>query len=390
MHILLHHTIRTCVPWVLVFQAAACFAEGLLGIDNPATNGGTTQAFAQVDAFQANDSVAMRQYGAEWQGPYSPRNDTNLGLLALRSELGVQWNGLRVGAISRTQAMVEANRDTTDLVRQYNTHSGYDTGRTYLVDYRIRGFEADGVHVSKSVPVPLANNWQLVVGAGASWLRGRQVKLETVSGQVIALNTQDFDANARQNASDSAIDTSGAGTFNPPFGAHPALSGYGQAFDVGLALEAPNGLRIAAAINDIAAQLDWKNVPNYAASFNTTTKYYDSDGYAHFNATATAQSSYHDVTQALDPKAWVGLAYSVGNYTLLAATSYTNQYWFPEFGVEMPISAQWQLKAGYDVRFKTIELALHHARGRLSLRTDDTDLNQAKAYGISAQFLIPF
>lgn len=92
----------------------------------------------------------MRGLSRDWQGTYSPRTRTNIGLLAARSEAGVQWAGYRVGALYRVEALVQANRDASDLVQQYSTRSGYATGQTYAIDYQIKGFESAGGHVSKS------------------------------------------------------------------------------------------------------------------------------------------------------------------------------------------------------------------------------------------------
>ena len=123
-------------------------AEGLLAVDNPARNGQERGVYASLEAFEGNDQVAMRQYGGGWQGDYTPRNGTNLGLLAARAETGVQWQGYRLGALYRAVALVEASRDASDLVRQYKQSNGYDLGRTYQLDYRLKGFEADGAHLS--------------------------------------------------------------------------------------------------------------------------------------------------------------------------------------------------------------------------------------------------
>ncbi|NVO06899.1 MAG: hypothetical protein HXX19_13655, partial [Rhodoferax sp.] len=89
-------------------------AEGLLAIDNPARHGADNQVYASVEAFEGNDQVAMRAYGGDWAGSYTPRSGMNLGLAALRGETGVQWSGYRVGALVRAEALVQTNRDTSD------------------------------------------------------------------------------------------------------------------------------------------------------------------------------------------------------------------------------------------------------------------------------------
>jgi hypothetical protein len=365
-------------------------AEGLLAIDNPAKNNLGNGTYAHVEAFQGNDSVAIRHYGNDWQGNFSPRSGTNIGVLAARSEIGGQWNGFQLGALHRAQALVEANRDTTDLAQQYSSNAGYSQGRTYLLDYHIQGFEADGVRLSKRMQWRLSDQWHLDGGAGVSMLQGKQIKLETVSGQVIALNTQDFNANATQDTVSSTMDTSGNGNFNTPFGAHPTLSGQGFAADIGFVLERIDGLRLEAAVNDLAGSIAWKNVPRYTSDYNTATKYFDANGYVRFNPAVTSQSSYGNVEQTLDPKLWLAASYPLGPVEAKAATSYLRGYWFTQLGLGHRVSPHCVVEADYDLRFQTVRLAVQYHYAYLGVRTDNANLDQAKAYGLTFGLNIPF
>ena len=179
------------------------YAEGLLAINNPAKNGQEQQVYASVEAFAANDQVAINRYGSDWQGDYSARNGINLGLLSFRAEGGVQWQGFRLGGLRRAEALVEANRDASDLLRQYTGNSGYDLGRIYQFDLRIKGFEADGARLSKSFQLDMGEQWQMDWGLGLSSLHGKRIKLETLSGQAVTLNAQDVDAVASLTDTDS-------------------------------------------------------------------------------------------------------------------------------------------------------------------------------------------
>lgn len=378
--------------WLLaaLVTAPTANANGLLAIDNPANNGLTRGAYADIQAFEGNDSVAMRQYDGGWQGDYSSRSGNNLGMLFARAETGAQWNGFRLGVLYRAEAWVDTNRDTTDLVWQYKNSSGYDVNRAYQINYRIEGFEANGARLSKSFQSELASNWHLSWGAGVSLLKGKRVKIETVTGEVISLSSTDFDANAAKSSTDSNFDTSGAGKFNPPYGARPGVSGQGYALDLGLVLQRQDGLRLEAAVNDLAGSLTWKNLPNYAANYNTATKYYDANGYVNFNATATAQSSYQNLTQRLDPKLWLAVAYPVAGFEAQLATSYTQGEWLPELSLAYAINPQWRIHTSYDTRFGTVQIAVRNPWFYLSLRSDKLDFSQGKAYGLSGGVQVAF
>lgn len=366
-------------------------AEGQLAVDNPAKNGQERGAYASMEAFEGNDQVAMRQYGKDWLGEYSPRGGTNLGLLSARAETGVQWLGYRLGALYRAEALVEASRDASDLVRQYKNSTGYDIGRTYQVDYRIKGFEADGARLSKAFQLALGGQWQMDLGLGLSYLRGRRIKLETVTGQAVTLATKDLNATASLDDTDSRMNITNLAKFNAPFGLLTTPSGQGYALDAGMVLRhGGSGFSAELAVADLAGRMDWRNLPNNVVNYNTANKYHDANGYVQFDPTITRVSSYRDLTQNLDPKVWLAANYPIGNFELQGASSYTTGYWFPQAGLTYRINPQWGVKADYDFRFGTIGLALRHKWFNLGLRTDNTSVDKAKAYGLDVGINIPF
>lgn len=366
-------------------------AEGLLAVDNPAKNGQGNKVYAALEAFEGNDQVAMRQYGTDWQGNYTPRNGTNIGLLVARAETGVQWQGYRLGALYRAEALVEANRDTSDLVQQYNNSSGYDIGRVYQLDYKIKGFEANGARLSKSFQLNQGGQWQMDLGLGLSYLRGQRIKLETASGQVVTLNAKDFTAGASLNDSDSRTNTTDLTSFNDQYGRLSTPSGQGYALDAGMVLRhRESGVSIELAVADLAGRIDWKDLPNNISDYSTAKKYYDANGYVHFNPTATRTSSYQNLSQNLDPKLWLAANYPVGNFEFQGAASYTQGYWFPQAGVKYRLNPQWAVNADVDLRFKTIGVSLQHRWFILGWRMDGMNMDTAKAYGLNAGINIPF
>lgn len=366
-------------------------ADGLLAVDNPAKNGAERSAYASAEAFAANDQLAMRQYGGDWQGSYSPRNGTNLGLLAVRAETGVQWQGYRLGALYRAEALVEASRDASDLVRQFNTRSGYDAGRSYPLDYRVRGFEADGARLGKSFALTRGGPWQVDGGVALSYLHGQRLKLETVTGQVVTLNAKDINADARQDNSDSRLNVRDLTDFNAPYGRLATPSGQGYALDLGLLLRhGDSGTSIELAVSDLVGRMDWKNLPSNVADYNTATKYYDANGYVHLNPTATRTSSYRDLSQTLEPKWRLAASYPIGNFELQGAANYTSGYWFPQIGASYRITPQWRIGADYDARFNSVGVTLQHPWLYFGLRMEGANLDTAKAYGLQGGISIQF
>jgi hypothetical protein len=366
-------------------------AEGLLAIDNPATHGAGNGVYASIEAFEGNDQVAMREYGGDWNGSYTPRNGTNLGLAVLRAETGVQWSGYRLGALWRGEALVQTDRDTSDLVQQFKTSAGYTPNRRYVLDYQLKGFEADGARLSKSFQTAGFAGWQADWGVGLSYLRGQRISLNTVNGEVVTLNTKDFDATAQQSVSDSQMNTKDLASFNAPFGRQASASGSGYAVDIGMALRHPaSGARVELAVADLLGAMEWRDLPTNVSRYTTATKYYDANGYLNIYPSATRASSYRNLQQVLEPKWLASVTYPVGSMEIQGLASYTQGYWFPQLGLGYALAQRWRVKADYDVHFGTLGLSLNHPWFGLSLRTDSLDTNTAKAYGLAASIHIPF
>jgi hypothetical protein len=79
----------------------------------------------------------------------------------------------------------------------------------------------------------------------------------------------------------------------------------------------------------------------------------------------------------------------LGAFEAQIATSYSANLWLPEVNVKVPVTADWQLSAGYDTRFATVLLGVHHQWFECSLRTDNLDLTRAKGYGLNLALTIP-
>lgn len=374
------------VIFVALIAAQAGHAEGLLAIDNPARNGQATKAYATMDAFAGNDQVVMRKYAGNWGGSYSPRNGNNIGLLAIRTEAGAQWQGFRLGIFQRAEALVDTNRDTADLVQQYNTRSGYTLGRTYALDYHIKGFQASGARLSKSFELSVASPWQIHVGLGLSYLKGQQVKIETVTGQIVTLNAKDFTASAnRSTSSADSIDLSKFPQTTPARVQMPAPSGAGYAADIGLMVVHPSsGAVFELAIADLFGQIDWTDLPNTTTLYNNATKYYDANGWVNFNPKVSSAITYQNISQKLDPKLRLAAHYPMGGFDLNAATDFTQGNWFVQTGLGYHITPRWAVTADIDWRFNTLGLAVQHDWFYISLKTDNLSLAAAKAYGLTA------
>ena len=372
-------------------HALPAFAEGVLAVGNPAKNGPQQMAYVSLHGFEANDQVAMRQFDQQWQGDYSPRNGNNLAVLSARAESGVQRDGFRLGALVRAEALVEINRDTSDFLRQYKNNSSYAGGRSYHIDGAIKGFSAAGVTLSKRFQFNPSGQWQVDGGIGLSYLRGKRLRLASLTGQVTTLNAKDVDSTIRLDDIASQININEPRAFNPPFGLLSTLSAQGYAMDAGIVLrDRKSGFSIDLAVADLVGRLNWKNVPSNVTEYNNATKYYDADGFVQFNPSTTRTSSFKHVNQRLDPKLHVALSYPLGDFDVQGAGSFTSGYWFPQAAITYRLAAAWGVRADYDFRFHSTGVSIQHQYFRLGFRTDSTSLGRAKAYAVNGGMAISF
>lgn len=366
-------------------------AAGLLSIDNPAAHPQTNGVFASAEAFEGRDH---NQLNSQWPADLGNKQH-NVSILFARGEFGAQWQNWRVGVLHRGDGVMYANRDATNLAQQNVTASGYDTNRTYSIDYRVRGFEASGFKMSKSLDIPLdestfSNTWKLRGGVAVSVLRGKQLKQESISGQIVTTSSTDFNGGAQQSMANSAINTADPRYFNAPYGKQLPFSGNGYAADVGVTLKhIATGTSVELVIADIAGRMDWYNVPNYDAALNTANKFYDASGYANFNPTASSVSRYRNIQQTLDRKIRLSVSYPIRSWQLNAAADHTQGYTFLQTGIGYHATEKLIFKAEYDHHYKTIGLGVVHPYLELLLRIDNTQFDSAKALGLSAKFKMP-
>lgn len=377
--------------WGVLALAPQVHADGLFAVQNPATVRGETALYAELDAFAGSDALPVRAFGANWGAAYTPRAGANMALAVAQAETGVQWSHTRLGALYRAQALVQANRDTMDLAHQYNTAASYDSARTYGLDYRLVGFVADGVRISHSRGIPSFSGWTLHGGAGVALLQGRQLKVESASGQVNTLGGHDLNANAAWDNLHSSMNTSDPATFNPFVRSPGELSGAGWALDLGVRAEHEDGWLLELAANDAAGEIQWKNVPQRVSALNTSTRYYDADGYVHFNPMTSATSRFINYRQVLDTRWRMVLGYVVNPGTQVQWS--TNQWgdvtlmeWLASHRFDNGLEAQ----VSHDPHFGTVGVQVRWRGLTVGLRSDAMDLWQAHAYGLTLGYVQAF
>lgn len=366
-------------------------AQNLFGATNPALHQTTgLETYAQLGAFGANDILPLKDYISGWNGPYTARAGTNTGLAVAHWEAGAAWENWRIGLVRRGEAFATTSPDTSDLFHQYANNTGYTAGRSYGVDYTLRGFEAQGVRLSRSHALWDAAQSSSRWGWSVSLLQGTRIKMEDAKGQAVTISAQDFNAQLTHTSDNSATDTSGNGAFNPPYGRQAAWSGQGYSVDAGWVLQRKDGLRLEASVHDLWGTMDWRNLPRIESTYNTSNKYFDSNGFVHFNPTATSVSSYANQSVRMEPKwkfaaeqTWDDWGAGLAVYHLYGLT-------IPELSASYACAAQCRFSTSWESRFNTVGFSLRYRFMELGLRSSDWFSGSPRAIGLSAGLNIRF
>lgn len=345
-------------------------AADLMSAPNPAVVGAARAAYAEGQAFFASDIVPLSQANKDWSQGYRPRAGNNLALISTRVETGMQWQGFRLGYISRNEWIASANRDSLDIIRADRQDANYDTGRNYALDYRLRGFAADGARLSKSFESQLGSGWTLGWGAAASVLRGRRMRSEDISGSATATGGRDFTASVDWTRDYSHTDTAAEGYVAAFRDGDPRGQGY--AADFGISLVREDGLRLEWVATDVLGHMNWHDIPEKTLSGTNLPGALLPGGRKWRVALA----------QTLPVKHALSLFVPTSVATIELADTYVQNTHFPRIGISKRFDADWAARLDYDTYFSSVGFGVSYRWLQMSLRSDAFNLNKARAFGL--------
>ncbi len=379
-----HIYFRFVLASVLWGLLSPVWAEGLLGLVNPAQRAGFTKPNVAISAhsFDASDYTSVQHYGDRWRAPYTPREGANLAISFARADISLGYKSWAISIFHRQEIFIASSKGLTDMYFNNMNRIQPAAGSTYDISLDVAGFAAQGVRLDKAVVWNAGESLEVTVGVGASALKGQHMRMGQAQGS--AMST----ANG-YNYSVSLHDADSNKTFlYMPQG---ETLGQGYALDCGMILKWQDGKRLEVAINDLAGEIFWSNLPASRMSVNSATAGRDAQGYTIFNPTLLGVNSTGDVRQRLNPKAQVQLSLPiVSDVTASVGSEWMRGYYFPRLGVNYHAPYAVEFTAGYDTRFKTYSLGVFWKGLYLSARTQSLNLEQSRARGIELGWGFPF
>lgn len=370
--------------------AAHADASDLMAITNPAVLDSRPSFRVNASGFAADDFVPAHRIADPWRSAPDPRPGRNLAVGFARLEASQSWGAWNLGTFKRVDALGEGSRDT---VRVYYAFGQPDTllaqNGTYNLDYRFKGYAADGVRLGWATS---ASNDSLRFGVALNLLKAGMLRVERVSGTAVSsagvatvrgrrellYSGLDYTPQARADLND----------FSPSMQQNTE-KGWGHALDLGMEWLPRNDLRVNLAVNDLFGRLSWKNVPELTQDFN------DASWPLEFNAPAaqakiTGTNRYRDYSLHLKPKAAASVAWSGSGWGLGASIAATRGLLLPEASANWGTPENGLVQLSYEPRFKSVGAGFRYGLFFASLRTERGNLNDTRAVGASAGLAIRF
>lgn len=379
----------------MVGIAQPVFSQTLLIVDNPAEKARDASMAFTADAFVANDHVPLRDFDQDpWPSDYRVRSGRNASLLSTRLALGASYRGINIDYLRRSDWLLQASGDTAHAYFISQTDQLITSGRNLEIDYRLRGFEADGFRIGVTAQLPLESSHSRTwLGMSANFLRGLRLRSEethatyTSNGSAASLNGQ---REIWYSELKPAGNSGSISAFLPFEEESVPAHGAGRSFDVGVLHETNSGWRISISANDLAGKLKWSNLPHVQQNIavnNATTSSFTSTG----TPVLSGFNDYRDYTLRLPVKYKFVVSGKIsdttagfGEVTRIAGID------FPRFGLEWRLDANQVASVDMDTRWHTVGVSGRWQHFQLGLRTDSLKLSTARALGVGGSFIYPF
>lgn len=347
---------------IVLVSTSVSLAEGL-SFFNPdySQNKSYTTSF---QTFFANDPVSLEELFHDWEGDFHPKIGTNIAFESSRFDLGVILeDNYYIGYTYRHDVFISASHDLTVL--NYLTKNKLDlpTGQEFNLSLSIDGFEAHGIVLGKEYTYILHEESSLSLSLATSFLYARNMQQGTLSGTAIALSEKDYDFYA---TADYYY------TYNYLYDLNIDQStGFGFTTHLSLAYEYKDFSMLFIA-NDIFGKIYWDSLPYSYVEMNSNNKYYDENGYVHYNPTISGLETQESFTQTLPVKLHLQANYLIKEkYTVGMGLQYMYETLLPFAKFSYAQNEDELYYLSYENRFGSTTIGTSYHNIALSISADD-------------------
>lgn len=314
--------------------------------------------------FIANDPVSLEELFHDWEGDFHPKNGTNIALESSRFDLGmILEDNYYIGYAYRHDVFISASEDLTLL--NYLTKNKLDLpiGQEFDLTLSIDGFEAHSIVLGKAFIFKPHKDGILSLSLATSFLYASNMQQGTLQGTATASSKKDYDFYAS---------TDYYYTYNYLYDLNIDKSS-GLGFSTHLTLDyAYKDFSMLLIANDIFGKIYWDTLPYSYVEMNSDNKYYDEDGYVHYNPSVWGRETQENYTQTLPLKLHFQANYLMKEkYTIGLGLQYMHETSLPfvKFSYTPDEGELYYLT--YESRFGSTTIGTSYQNISLALSADD-------------------
>jgi len=311
----------------------------------------------------ANDPVSLESFFNDWQGDFHPHSGANLALESSRFDLGVVLeDNYYIGYTYRHDVFIEASSDLTRLMYLTKNKLDLPLNEKFDIFLDIEGLEAQGIVFGKKfIFTPTKwGEWSFSLIGSLLYASNTQNGILSGDAKSISKNDYDFQADSYYYYTHNYLydlDVQKVNGFG--FSTHITVDYKYKDFSITL---------IA---NDILGKIYWDSLPYSYISMNSENKYYDENGYVHYNPTIHGIEKTKDYTQRLPIKLHFEGRYKVKEkYLLSMGFESMNNYIFPFSKFTYIPEKNKSYFISHEYRFDSTTIGMNYKNIDISLSAD--------------------
>lgn len=289
--------------------------------------------------------------------------------------LGVRYKFVDISVRQRALADVRMNGEAAEFYGRIASKEALQVGDSVPVHIKINGFSAQGVRLGYWHE---ESDWS--IAAGVTFLQAKHLMHGTLDGQFAATGADEFSASA-------SVDYFyfRDGIFKRPD--ITTAEGEGRAFDFSASWSPNDNWDLNIELQDLFAEIRWKDAPYTIAEAHTERKSFDDEGYAVFSPLFSGRQGYREVFhQQLDPRYKLAAAYKRGVWSAHLQGQYQFGYGFAGVGAGYHMQNGIQIKGLIWPELDSVELQFQKEKWQLGLGLDRLSWSEMQALHLTLSY----
>ncbi|MEA3404699.1 MAG: hypothetical protein U9R28_03050 [Pseudomonadota bacterium] len=325
--------------------------------------------FVEVSSFSHSEPISVSGLMNNWKGSFETGR---VAFTMNRAEIGVGVNNWQISVFNRYDYLFEFAPSTAKLFYDTKNKKELVSGEEYSLDLDSNSFVARGFKLGYQQEVSGFN-----VGVAVSYLEGLELTDGYISGRAVAVseNDYDFDFDVDYYYSEDSV-------FEREVEALPKGQGFGIDLDVNGYLNPQ--WQASLQVRDLFAQINWLETPRTIATGSSSTKEYDSDGYAVFKPVASGWELNEDYTQTIPTKLFLLSSYEFmqQHALLLEYQDYAIKSFYSA-GYRFTTENRHNLDVFYNITAEAWKLRYQNPWMNFEMITDRLSVSEAQTIGLN-------